>query len=250
MEEPEEADEAHEDVEPQQAQTAQSPAELEQMARAQTPGSAAGQLPPSDPNYIPQEGEGDLDLGAFSPTLTAYQEHLGQQDRRERQRVERHMRYEGYLAGDDQAEWERTRAALENMIPEARFGTETELNARASQYAQYLTHIHRNIHAMWADGFLVSLDLDPLGPLNNPNLEAVVELVIGANGEVTRVNLVDASGETMFDSEAIAVAYNISPLEPPPSAIVSGNGNAYIHWTFWRDHRQCGTFGASVHRVE
>jgi hypothetical protein len=28
---------------------------------------------------------------------------------------------------------------------------------------------------------------------------------------------------------------------------VSPNGKIYVHWTFYRDGRQCGVFGASIY---
>ncbi len=137
------------------------------------------------------------------------------------------------------------------MVPEARYGTETELNARRHEYAGYISYVHRRIHARWADDYLVRLDrrYAPGHPLSDPSLEAVLELVVTGEGAVERVNVVRSSGEFMFDGEAVDVAYAIGPLRPPPVEMLSDNGNTYIHWTFWRDNRACGTYGATVRRV-
>lgn len=205
-----------------------------------------------DPNRLHEGPRERLDLSAFSPTMRSYQRSpIAARDRQHHQRISRQMRYEGFLYQDDQAEWERTRATLENMVPEVRTGTETRLNARRHQYAGYISHVHRRIHALWAHGYLMSLDLrfDLTDPQSNRTLETVLEIVVDASGDIARVNIVRTSGVTAYDGEAVSIVHQIGPLRAPPAAILSDNGNAYIHWTFWRDQRQCGTFGASVHRV-
>ena len=85
-------------------------------------------------------------------------------------------------------------------------------------------------------------------PLQNPNLSTTLEFVIDArSGEFEAVTIVKGSGEMLFDAEAISVAWAIGPRPNPPPQIVSPNGKIYVHWTFWRDGRQCGVFGASIY---
>ena len=46
------------------------------------------------------------------------------------------------------------------------------------------------------------------------------------------------------------MAWNSSPKVAPPRTMLSKNGKSYIHWTFWRDSRQCGVFGVKVFKLE
>ena len=64
------------------------------------------------------------------------------------------------------------------------------------------------------------------------------------------MRMVKSSGITEYDNEAIHVAWNSSPKVPIPDEMRSNNGKGYIHWTFWRDARQCGVFGVKVFKYE
>ena len=142
------------------------------------------------------------------------------------------------------------KGSLENMIPEIQPGNHTSVNAHRSVYAGYIGALHRRIHARWANRFLVMIDTQyPRShPLQNPNLSTTLEFVIDArSGEFEAVTIVKGSGEMLFDAEAISVAWAIGPRPNPPPQIVSPNGKIYVHWTFWRDGRQCGVFGASIY---
>jgi TonB family protein len=136
------------------------------------------------------------------------------------------------------------RSALENFIPEVKPGNQTALNTRAAPFAQFITRMHRQIHELWAFGFMAGLDSKPSTiPLNNPSLVAKLEIVLDQQGHVDRVNMVRSSGLTVYDAAAIDVVYSASPYPPPPPAILSGNGKVYIHWTFHRNEEACGTMG-------
>ncbi|CAN0386235.1 unnamed protein product, partial [Laminaria digitata] len=142
------------------------------------------------------------------------------------------------------------KGSLENMIPEIKPGNHTSVNAHRSVYAGYISSLHRRIHARWANQFLVMLDTQyPRShPLQNPSLSTTLEFKIDARtGEFESIIPVQGSGELMFDAEAISVAWGIGPRPNPPPQIVSPDGKIYIHWTFWRDGRQCGVFGASIY---
>lgn len=115
--------------------------------------------------------------------------------------------------------------------------------------AEYLALMHKEIHPLWAHGYLLRLDTiyrQPGSRLDDPNLEAVLEITLDSLGSVIDVRMVRSSGITDYDSEAIHVAWNCSPKLPPPAEMRSTNGRSYIHWTFWRDGRQCGVFGVKV----
>ncbi|MBQ8037390.1 MAG: energy transducer TonB, partial [Proteobacteria bacterium] len=118
--------------------------------------------------------------------------------------------------------------------------------------AEYLALMHKEIHPLWAHGYLLRLDTiyrQPGSRLNNPDLEAVLEITLDSLGNVIDVRMVRSSGITDYDSEAIHVAWNCSPKLPPPAEMRSANGRSYIHWTFWRDGRQCGVFGVKVFKL-
>jgi hypothetical protein len=46
------------------------------------------------------------------------------------------------------------------------------------------------------------------------------------------------------DAAAIDTVFRSAPHPHPPHEIVSGDGRTYLHWAFYRNHRQCGTFNA------
>lgn len=144
------------------------------------------------------------------------------------------------------------KATLENYITEVKPGNHTSVNAKVDKAASYINEIHRKIHPRWGGNYLPSLAarFGPGHPMNDPNLNTELEFVIdGDTGELKTVNIVESSGQTMFDSEAILISEQVAPHSAPPDAIVSPDGNVYMHWNFWRDQRQCGTFGVSVFRV-
>lgn len=118
--------------------------------------------------------------------------------------------------------------------------------------AEYLALMHKEIHPLWAHGYLLRLDTiyrQPGSRLNDPNLEAVLEITLDSLGTVIDVRMVRSSGIIDYDNEAIHVAWNCSPKLPPPAEMRSTNGRSYIHWTFWRDGRQCGVFGVKVFKL-
>lgn len=148
---------------------------------------------------------------------------------------------------------ESMKAAMENFVPNVRYGNQIAINTRRSVYASYLARIHRKIHRLWGGQYLHHLDLNFSAghPLSNPRLLTKVEMVIdGKSGEVKEVVIVDSSRNYDYDTEAVRVSLVVSPHGPAPRQIVSPDGNVYVHWRFWRDTRQCGTFGASVFVVD
>lgn len=145
--------------------------------------------------------------------------------------------------------WERklgaVKSALENFTPEVKTGNQTALKTRAAPFAVYIARMHRRIHDLWSFGFLDDLNGKPsTHPLNDWNLYTQIEIVINPDGTVHKTNIVINSGRLEFDVAAIDTILTASPYEQPPAQIRSPDGRVYIHWGFYRNHRQCGTFNA------
>jgi TonB family protein len=141
---------------------------------------------------------------------------------------------------------ERVFSALENFISEVTPGNQTELNTRAAPFAQFIAHMHRQIHEKWAFGFLTQMDTSFRdSPMNDLKLIAKLEIVLDGEGNVDKIAMVRTSGITGFDLAAISAVYDAAPFPTPPTAILSGNGKVYIHWKFHRNGDACGTPGVN-----
>jgi len=141
---------------------------------------------------------------------------------------------------------ERVLSALENFINEVTPGNQTELNTRAAPFAQFIAHMHRQIHEKWAFGFLTQMDASFRDSnLNDLKLVAKLEIVLDGEGQVDKIAMVRTSGVTGFDVAAINSVYEAAPFPTPPPAILSGNGKVYIHWKFHRNGDACGTPGVN-----
>ena len=152
-------------------------------------------------------------------------------------------------ASSRRGRWERklgaVKSALENFTPEVRTGNQTALKTRAAPFAVYIARMHRRIHELWGFGFLSDLNDKPsTHPLNDWNLYTQIEIVINPDGTVHKTNIVTNSGRLEFDVAAIDTILTAAPYEPPPEKIRSPDGRIYIHWGFYRNYRQCGTFNA------
>ncbi|GEM_PF-1109134 len=145
--------------------------------------------------------------------------------------------------------WDDARKAyqspLENFVPEVKTGNQTALNSRKHPFARYITAMHRGIHQAWGFGYLEALDNSGSShPLNDMGLWTKVEIVLAKDGTVEKVKTVHHSGNSSFDAAAREVVFSTGPYPNPPKSIRSGNGKIYIHWSFHRNERACGTFGA------
>ncbi|MEE9385620.1 MAG: TonB C-terminal domain-containing protein [Nannocystaceae bacterium] len=138
----------------------------------------------------------------------------------------------------------RFQSPLENMVPEVQVGNQTALSSRKHPFARYIATIHRGIHKRFAYGYLAQLDTrGPGHALNEAGLWTRVEMVIGASGQLEKVITVHFSGNSEFDAAAREIVWAEEPFPAAPQAIRSGNGKVYMHWTFHRNERACGTFG-------
>ncbi len=187
----------------------------------------------------------------FQPSAQDYNKVFGENDKKLAGQIDHHKPGRRLLAGWKKRE-KAVKASLQNNIVEVRPGNHTGVNADPATYANYIARIHRKIHAHWGASYLPMLDsrYGPSSPLSDPSLVCKLEFVIDAkSGHVDEVNIVKSSGQLMYDAEAVNIAYMVGPHPNPPGEIVSPDGKVYIHWTFWRDQRQCGPFGASVYIV-
>jgi hypothetical protein len=159
---------------------------------------------------------------------------------------------EAYLAehqskkrgGHRQKEWKNFRAAIENFVPNVKPGNQTALNAAASPFAAYLSDVHRRIHREFADKFLAGLPTYSTSPFADPSLLTRLEIILNRDGTVHRVGVIKTSGFLPYDYGAWRAVMRGQPYPEPPLAILSGDGRVYMHWGFYRNHRQCGTFNA------
>ncbi len=178
-----------------------------------------------------------------------YQEMFGARDAQDRKRLAGKT---PRLLGRWQKRAAATRAALENFVPKVRYGNHVAINSRKSVYAAWVASVHRGIHRLWGMSYLRHLDLNfGMGhELSDPTLKATIEFVIdGVTGEIDSTTIVSTSGVLDYDAEAIRVVQAIAPTKPPPRAVHSPDGKVYVHWNFWRDTRQCGTFGVSIYKL-
>ncbi|MBX3275932.1 MAG: TonB family protein [Sandaracinaceae bacterium] len=144
-----------------------------------------------------------------------------------------------------QERWERFRAAIENYDVRVRPGNQTALNTRADPFARYIAAMHRRIHQRFALSFLTRVP-DGVDETFRTNSEMHTNLEIGvdAQGRVDHVTVVGTSGNTLFDLGAFEAVMGAQPFPEPPANIRSPDGLVYMHWAFYRNHRQCGTFNA------
>ncbi|AKT41655.1 hypothetical protein [Chondromyces crocatus] len=133
--------------------------------------------------------------------------------------------------------WERWRAAIENYDPTVKVGNQTALNAARVPFATYINRIHNRLHPIFAEEFLASLDdLSKSHAFNNPNLVTHLEIVLAKDtGRIVRLGVTRTSGLTAFDIVALNSVHRSSPFGEAPEAIVSPDGNVYLHWEFHRD---------------
>jgi TonB family protein len=126
------------------------------------------------------------------------------------------------------------------------------LRTTFSRFAPYLNGMHRQIHPLFSDWFLESLDALPADhPLNNRRLVTRLDIVLAADGRVTRMGVVRSSGVLAFDIAALDSVDRAQPFNPPPSDIVSTDGSVHLHWEFRRAAEYaCSTLGVRPFLIE
>lgn len=168
-------------------------------------------------------------------------------DQLKKERVAEGERRKSEHRGSWQASnFERWRSAIENYVSTVKPGNQTALNTARVPFATYINNIHNRIHPIFADSFLDSLDgLPHTHPLNNPRMYTSLEIVLTKEGRLVKMGVVHTSGVTAFDIAALDSVQRASPFGPAPNAILSGDGNVYLHWEFHRNRDMaCTTFNA------
>ncbi len=161
----------------------------------------------------------------------------------------RKSEHRGKWIGGDFKRW---KPAIENYVASVKPGNTTALNAARSPFAKYLHEMHIRIHPIFADSFLGSIDgLPPSNPLSNITMITRLEIVLTPNdGRVVKMGIVKTSGVTSFDVAALDSVDRAAPYGKAPAAIISADGNVYLHWEFHRDERvACSNQNASPYML-
>jgi TonB family protein len=150
-------------------------------------------------------------------------------------------RYDKYLA-----KVQAMRSSIENFTLAVKPGNQAELGTRAHPFAGYITSMHRQIHKLFAFGFLTDLE-QRMGKgksvYDDMTLWTKLEIVLNPDGTVDKVGIVRPSGVQGFDVAAIDSVMSAAPFEVPPKVIRSADGKVYLHWQFHRDEMACITSG-------
>ena len=117
----------------------------------------------------------------------------------------------------------------------------------AAPFNAYVNRMHERIHPVFSDRFLDSLARLPQeDPLSNEDLTTEVEIVLGADGRVARLGVLQSSGLAAFDVGVLDSIDRAQPFDPAPQAIQSSDGNVYVHWILRRNEIfACSTMGVS-----
>ncbi len=148
---------------------------------------------------------------------------------------------------------ERWRPAIENYVATVKLGNQTALNTAQSPFATYLNHIHNRLHPIFAIDYLGFLDgLPGSAGLHEKDMKTDLEIVLSQNnGSIVKMGVTRTSGVTAFDISALESVQRASPFGVPPPAIVSPDGNVYLHWEFHRDPMfACSTFYARPYIIK
>ena len=210
-------------------------------------GDEGGALRPGTPSAERSTRASSQQTPGTEPNLklsfSQFQDTFGEEElsaQRQAYIAQRRSRSQGQ---NRQQMWRKFRAAIENFVPNVQPGTQTALNTAASPFAAYLASIHRRIHREYAFGFLRNLPIAG-GPFDDRSLNTTLEIVINADGSVHKVGIAKTSGFLPFDYGAFDAVMRAAPYPVPPRKILSGDGRVYVHWGFYRNERQCGTFNA------
>lgn len=142
---------------------------------------------------------------------------------------------------------EKWKPALENYVSSVKPGNQTALNTARVPFARYLNHIHQRLHEIYAHDFLGHLDQLPADhPLNNREMSTHLEIALSReDGRIVKMGITKSSGVTAFDVGALESVEKAGPYGSPPGAIVSEDGNVYLHWEFHRrPEYACSTYFA------
>jgi hypothetical protein len=169
-------------------------------------------------------------------TMAGVEQAVGYDKLKQERAADGEARRSAHRGSFDTNKFERWRAAIENYEPTVKTGNQTALNAARVPFATYINTIHNRIHPIFAEEFLASLDNLPPSHALNKDLVTHLEIVLNKDeGRIVRMGVTRASGVTAFDIVALNSVSRASPFGKAPDAIVSPDGNVYLHWEFHRD---------------
>lgn len=188
---------------------------------------------------------GSLGLGApglpggpnLNLSMAGVEEAVGHEKLRAERAADGASRRSAHRGSWETNKWQKWRAAIENYDPSVKPGNQTSLNAARVPFATYINMIHNRLHPIFAEEFLEALSKLPKGhAFNDYNLVTHLEIVLNKdNGRIVRLGVTKPSGMTAFDIVALNSVSRASPFGKAPDAIVSPDGNVYLHWEFHRD---------------
>jgi hypothetical protein len=194
------------------------------------------------PSYQNPTRVGDLGLGGNGlpgvPNLTmpGMEAAVGEDKLKQERAADGAARRSAHRGSWETNKFEKWRAAIENYEPLVTLGNQTSLNAARVPFATYLNTIHNRLHPIFAEEFLASLDNLPKANALNQNLVTHLEIVLDKEqGRIVHMGVTKASGVTAFDIVALNSMSRAQPFGKAPDAIVSPDGNVYLHWEFHRD---------------
>jgi TonB family protein len=212
-----------------------------------TAGSSAPSLPGGKMWSLPGLGQSSAP-GQMNTNLTAVAVAaiVGSDNLRKLREADGERRKSEHRGSWVASNFERWRSAIENYVTSVKDGNQTALNTAAVPFASYLNGMHNRIHPIFADSFLESLNGLPANhPMNDQHLVTRLEIILTKDGHLRKMGIVKTSGLTAFDVAALDAVDRAQPFGPAPSAIVSPDGNVYLHWEFHRDEvYACSTQGA------
>ncbi len=111
------------------------------------------------------------------------------------------------------------------------------LNAVRRPFASYVNTVHTAVHPVFRDSFIEYLEgLPATHRLNDQTLAVTLELVLEpTTGGVTRMGVIESSGQTDFDVGALESVKRAAPFGAAPPSIASVDGQIYLRWKFHRD---------------
>ncbi len=188
-------------------------------------------------------GPGQINLNLTHQAVVA---SVGEDKLRKERTADGERRLTAHRGSWRSSNFDRWRSAIENYVTSVKPGNQTALNAARVPFATYLNGIHNRIHPIFAESFLDSLaGLPATHPLNNKNMHTNLEIVLTKDGKIVKMGITRTSGVTAFDIAALDSVERASPFGPAPGAILSTDGNVYLHWEFHRDEVfACSTMNA------
>ncbi|MCI5073046.1 TonB C-terminal domain-containing protein [bacterium] len=118
--------------------------------------------------------------------------------------------------------------APQNYLPELELGNETLLNAQKFKYASFFIRMKRQLENVWSPRPIVFRY-----NLNGKFYNTKLSIRMDQNGHLIAVKIVDSSGNSSLDQEAVRSVQKAAPFLNPPAQLLDQNQQLYIpSWSF------------------